>query len=113
MKDQDQIVALAELDGWTGVNHCTCAENKMRGRPSGVDFGFSHLPDYLTSYDDILPLIQKQQNIVVEQVICHCLDLVGHEPETKVCVMDLIGLFRVRPAQLCEALLKATGKWKE
>jgi hypothetical protein len=94
MTQQDQIKALAELDGWP-------------------EMPYADIKQYLTSYDAILPLVQKQQNIVVEQVICHCLDLGGHEPETKVCGMDLIGLFRMTPAQLCEALLRATGKWKE
>jgi len=49
----------------------------------------------LTSYDAIIPLIQKQSLAIRSSIFIRC---GGDGIET--------------PAQLCEALLKAVGKWK-
>lgn len=52
------------------------------------------IPDYTTSYDAIIPLIQKQSNGVMLGLLQR---------------ID----WKMNPAQLCEALLRATGKWEE
>jgi hypothetical protein len=94
MTEQEQIKALAELDGWTeylfgSANDCVKHKN--------CDWKIA--PNYLASYDAIIPLIQKQN--VTGSVI-------DNSPE------DFHGyIIDMSPAQLCEALLKATGKWKE
>ena len=74
MTKEAQVSALAELDG--------------------AKF---HVDD-LTSYDAIIPLIQKQEVGVRARVV--------QRHPSGVTLMST-------PAQLCEALLRATGKWKE
>lgn len=100
MKDQDQIKALAELDGWK-----PCHKHDNLGFPPQLnpnrDCPQCYKP-YLTSYDAIIPLIQKQ----------------SQEVKSKVSVMiglkhDWSAWLSKTPSQLCEALLRATGKWKE
>lgn len=97
MKEQEQIKAIAKLDGWN-------REPEKEGRldPS-ISWGFSavkpawyfahQLPQYLISYDAIIPAIQRQPIEVISKMI----------PIS----------FRSTPAQLCESLLKATGRWTE
>jgi len=58
------------------------------------------VPPYLTSYDAIIPLIQKQTEDVKSDVV-EFLYLMGDRQLERT------------PAQLCEALLRATGKWIE
>ena len=90
MKPEEQIKALAELDGifldeWR-------PENRKHFK----------IP-YLTSYDAIIPLIQKQSYGIIANI--H--DILCTTNDTKYFLRDC------SPAQLCEALLRATGKWKE
>lgn len=73
MTKQEQIKALAEL---------SCCS------------------DYLTSYDAIIPLIQKQDWKIRNKIECKLLDNIGSVVEST-------------PAQLCEALLRSVGKWKD
>ena len=103
MKPEEQIKALAELDGWTNIH-----DNKYgvpasgKTPPDWKGDGFSSasedyiLPNYLTSYDAIIPVIQKQPLEVRQRIA-------ASGPIS----------FMVTPAQLSEALLRATGKWKE
>lgn len=84
MNEQDQIKAVAELDRWTP--------------PPFVRFPKE--PDYLTSYDAIIPVIQKQ-DIGVQHSISNWM------------IRNELSWFTITPAQLCEALLKAVGKWKD
>ena len=93
MKPEDQIKALAELDGRLActVSNCGCGSELK-------DF------NYLTSYDAIIPLIQRHQR----QGRKMALKITG-----ELWNMKLVFLFQATPSQLCEALLRATGKWKE
>lgn len=86
MTPEKQIAALAELDG------CDC-----------VDWGSTRCTDdcasrgkkpYLTSYDVIIPLIAKCRN---QYGMRH---------------LSCLTLWET-PAQLCEATLRAAGKWEE
>lgn len=106
MTKQDQIKELAELDGWTdienGMGNCV-----RYGGTESETIVYLLLPEYLTSYDTIIPLIQKQSKKVRDKVrynLSHgCSDLDEHFDKMLTCTR----------AQLCEALLRATGKWVE
>jgi hypothetical protein len=75
MTDEDKIKALAELDGrWPNLS-----QESLR---------------YLTSYDAIIPLIQKQPMGIRVTLEKNCTVFDSAE-------------------QLCEALLRATRKYKE
>ncbi len=67
------------------------------------------LPNYTTSYDAILPLIQKQTEKVQWNVFNH---IVANGPK-HFTLDNTLKLIRATPLQLCEALLRATGKWEE
>lgn len=114
MNPAEQIKALAELDGWKltqktipvweitqydGSGEWTNKEVALYEN-DGATKKFERLPQYLTSYDAIIPLIQKQ-DIDVRLAV-----QISTSTDTG-CFID------ATPAQLCEALLRATGKWKE
>ena len=96
---QDKIKLAAELDGWIkGEDGCfrrttepQCYEMLER----------KQLPKYATSYDVIIPLIQKQlievKNAFADQLIYNS-QIEGN------------GLYEESPSQLLDALLVATGK---
>ena len=99
MKPDDQIKALAELDG-REIAYGEFVDIRQResdGEPEIL--GHVPFPDYLTSYDAIIPLIQKR----------------GDYTQTKIedFMLSQLKMFSVTPTQLCEALLRATGKWKD
>jgi hypothetical protein len=106
MTEQEQIKALAELDGKDSCPWCCgngFVDEEQYDQVFQRDCGFCDKTgigkDYLTSYDAIIPLIQKLN--VTGSVI-------DNSPE------DFHGyIIDMSPAQLCESLLKATGKWKE
>jgi serine/threonine protein phosphatase PrpC len=104
MTEQEQIKALAELDGWkhkpTPVGYWGDKDNGMYplSLPPLTNLNqHFNFPPYLTSYDAIIPLIQKLDANVQNKFMMLC---VG-------------GISNYTPTQLCESLLKATGKWKE
>lgn len=99
MKPELQIKALAELDGWTNIriDVSGSGQHYLHGRNSTGDF--SNPPNYLTSYDAIIPLIQKQPY----EVKCNMWNHLDAESD----------LWDATPQQLCEALLRATNKWIE
>lgn len=87
MTEYDQLTALAELDGYGQFSH-----------------DFRTPPDYLHSYDAIIPLIQKQSQEIQDRL------------GDIMCRMDAFKyrwFWQSTTSQLCEALLRATGKWKE
>ena len=96
MTREEKIKVLAELDGWHGVhsNH-----NKVVGWPGPNHIGFlTEVPPYLTSYDAIIPLIQKQPKEIRLKMF--------EEKADRVSIMTT-------PEQLADALIKAVGKWKD
>lgn len=110
MKSELQIKALAELDGyfpfWCDLSRLWSWKSKD-GRYRNFNQGLSEehlvkITDYLTSYDAIIPLIQKQDGEIRMTVVDYLTDVVGYG-----CILD------ATPAQLCEALLRATNKWSE
>lgn len=126
MNPTEQIKALAELDGWEVMNKCNeegedyhILSNALTNVLSNWGEGkleeyTNHFPDYLTSYDAIIPLIQKQSEGIKELFIKRLFLLVHQYTATTWGWGEVIQLLcDATPAQLCEALLRATGKWKE
>ncbi len=96
MTPEQQIKALAELDGWTDLT-ISRPFNTLCGRWMGQLP--SKVPNYHESYDAIIPLIQKQTAEI--------------QSDVSFFLPDEVNGFTATPAQLCEALLRATGKWIE
>ncbi len=99
MKEQDQIYAIAQLDGWTERDerwfHVTYSEGQQ-----GIKF--YNLPDYFHSRDAIVPVIEKQNDMMHCSINYWLTINLGYRHG-----------FLVLPAHLCEALLRATARWKE
>ncbi len=107
MTTDEKIKALAELDGWSQEQ---VFEQSFSDPSKQVTSGFRwckggvklrRAPDYLTSYDAIIPLIQKQDIYIrnkVEDVI---------EETAPSCFW-----YDATPTQLADALLIATGRMK-
>lgn len=90
MKVKDQIIAIAELDGFTYTG-CYLTKNGQSYDPVNPPWDV----DYLHSYNAIIPVIQK------------------HASNQKVWRIAMSRNFLDSPQTLCEALLRATGKWTE
>ena len=91
---EQKLTELAKLDGW--VLHCdsfyhNAETNKFRD--------CDKLPNYLTSYDAIIPLIQKQPHEIQDATMIALYDsgvVAGH-------------WLNATPSQLSDALLTAHG----
>jgi len=109
MTNEQQIKALAELDGWKFIRVDKGPYNNAGFRVFLNDTekgGFSdfqgfecvhnmfNIPRYLSSYDAIIPLLRKQPESVLHKVAD---------------AMDIM----TTPTQLAEALLRATNNWKD
>lgn len=101
MTNEDKIKVLAELDGW-------------KFHPDGIGYYRGELtvwtpskplPLYLTSYDAIIPLVQKQPRAILVRVV---LSFKGQND-----VSRMVDWLQYTPEQLADALIKAVGKWKE
>jgi len=104
MTTHDQIKALAKLDGWREKTLWTpcdaiCSCDLQEGH-----WVNDKIPDYLTSYDAIIPLIQKQGEEVKFRAFWN-LELCKKG--------NYAYAFCHTAEQLSEALLRATGKWKD
>ena len=103
MTPQDKIKELAEMDGWTEVVQASldCWEAlSPKDRPLHEE-GHMEMPNYLESYDAIIPLIQKQTEHIKNEV--------------ENCIEDINAScfwYNVTPAELSDALLIATGRMK-
>ena len=100
MNVEEQIKALAELDGWRQhpryddimINKADTREAHLQG---------DILTRYRTSYDAIIPLIQKQNDYIKIRM-----------DETVRTHNTVSAMINLTASQLCEALLKATERWK-
>ena len=136
MTTQEQIKALAELDGWTWHE---CLMSADSGDPYSAKFGYTgwlhssvnwdaldwqqqqslvdkepEPPSYLTSYDTIIPLIQKQDKVTQCEFLAILFRFYVNNADHDLNYMTVWPMtFALTPSQLCEALLRATGKWKE
>lgn len=95
MTKQDKIRALAELDGWINLELRDGVGDAFMGEKDGES---NFVPFYLTSYDAIIPLIQRQNQSVKD-----CVD----------CDVGFGNRIDSTPEQLCDALLNATVKWRD
>ena len=97
---------LAELDGWSGLIIRYGVINILEGfRPELLTTEEQDgrknpvkrfiVPSYLTSYDAIIPLIQRLPKSVQQKV--------------SFCLPDDLEGFDATPSQLCDAVLVATG----
>lgn len=112
MKNQNDpelklIKALAELDEPNAKwEHILDPDGKtwVVGQRYSAHRGYIPAKNYLASYDAIIPLIQKQDGEtknLVEDYIEECQ------------TMKTSFWYDATPSQLCEALLRATGKGKD
>jgi len=100
LSSYDKTRLLAELDGWTfnscrGYGHVPPDLHPMTN--INQDFKYK---DYLTSYDAIIPLVQKLDDNIMLKIE----DVLGDH------LMKSCFWYRVTPSQLCDAVLVATGK---
>lgn len=115
MTTEQQIRALAELDGkCSHPQDQIVSEEWEDGNDGGTDWTcklckqdphYSPCPAYLTSYDAIIPLIQRQTtktHMLMFEIMCRRIHAESYEV-----------WFESTPSQLCEALLRSTGKWVE
>ena len=121
MKPEDQIKALAELDNYSDFKiigdklcgkHPSCLNDSVV-KAVGLK-AFLEVPNYLNSYDAIIVLIQKQC-LGSERTEAEFVFQLGKAVMSSYSQIQLVGFTALgaKPAQLSEALLKATGKWVE
>jgi len=123
MNEQEIIKAIAELDGWTNIpmfggsgfwyqNFSELTRDSAEhGTLKGAHAEYQ-LPPYLTSRDAIVPVIEKQE---------YNIQLRFARALAKICDADrwhekenyAMQILKSIPCQLCEALLRATGRWKD
>lgn len=111
MTDEQIIIALAKLDGY---------ELQTRGdgtywHPVHNKYFLKHeMPQYLTSRDAIIPVIEKLVN-TKDEVWNFSVNLskVLTEKDEDYQELSPVDYITATPKQFCIALLKATGKWEE
>lgn len=116
MTDTEIIKAVAELDGGTNFRQSTpweCWDEPPRIREvCSRDGKVIEVPNYLTSRDAIIPVIEKQKNNI-KIVFSVALSEVTNALDCETLAEEQLRMILATPRQLCEALLRATGKWKE
>lgn len=104
MKTEEQIEALAKLDGYSKCESCEKNGYTDQWKRNGGCININNF-EYLTSYNEIIPLIKKQSYLTRLKII-EWLDKSKSVP-TGITVLESI------PAQLAEAILRATNLWKD
>jgi len=125
MTEHEQIKALAEMDGWKIYSPGDFNPTpRWQYGHTGLVRTTDDLPDYLTSSDAIIPLIQKRITSMCWPSFQDALGLIcaetlsksegeNHRYEGDGSYQEAWLIFQPTPAQLGEALLRATGKWKD
>lgn len=103
MSDEELLIEVAKLDG--KEYHKPTEEEVKRGSY------YQYEPDYLTSRDAVVPVIEKQFSNDTQRsdFICTLGDICRSENKNWWAWTTLTAT----PRQLCLALLKATGRYKE
>ena len=110
MTDQEIIIEVAKLDGWTCNNSTwfspsgssnACYKDDMTLIPDE-----DVLPRYLDSRDAIIPVIEKQGRHFSLADVLYETCRKNHEDRDMAFILS-------NARELCIALLKAKGKWKE
>lgn len=100
MTTEDKNRVLAELDGFEWFTDAL--GHRIFTKP------------YTTSYDAIIPLVQKQpENIIDEFLECLCVETEGEPLLLHVNLPQLVSMWKATPEKLCDALIKAVRKWKD
>jgi len=115
MNPNDKIKAVAELDGWKIIPPPSEAWSDPSLKPPKKTAWFEngwddplYLPAYLTSRDAIVPVIERQDDFAKIQTANYLYQVCRQIHDDKdVCFM------LATPAQLCEALLRAAGRWTD
>jgi hypothetical protein len=113
MTDQDQIVALAELDGLeptfvTGTNDFVCWNDP---KENARLITWMELPKWLNSRDASVELRLKVCGGKNGRVLwLNHARVILHSRTKHASDFDVAG---ITPREDCEAILRATGKWKE
>jgi len=108
---KDQIkIACAKLDGWDAMPSNPPRPLGFGAANEKPEWWFTHqLPSYTSSYDAIIPLIQKQfkdDNISISEWYYNLQVATGLVTRHELSI-------KPAPLQLCEALLRATNNYKE
>ena len=132
MKPEEQIKAIAELDGcpekywWCpkcnefvrpdDVTYSECHDVRSDGCGEGVE-GVDQFKPYLTSRDAIVPVIVKwcdtdRKEHKYEFELGETYYRLANQ-EHRCFSMKSFDYITATPAQLCEALLRASGKWRD
>ena len=117
MTNEQQIKALAELDELEWMrdpnDNCWCWFHKVTKWFCGKNLfttdsyiNWDALPPYITSYDAIIPLIQKQDSMTRTRIAVSL--SVGQNNTAR-----SYDYMMQTPSQLSEALLRATNRWTE
>lgn len=119
MTDTDILIEVAKLDGWIMVRELNCY---LIGKPPDEQlhehYKTAHIPTangewqlkpYLTSRDAIIPVIESQSHTIIRLVVCYLIN----ETLPGIQIEDVALAMFTLPRQLCIALVKSTGRWKE
>lgn len=115
MTPEQKRIALAELDGWKQCEehikyneseHCLVEKKEWHNKSKTKWLADEDMPDYLNSYDAIVPLIQKQSNKIKDAI-----GVILWQDYSNLIAWHCY--YDATPEQLCDATLKATSKWKE
>lgn len=116
MTEQEILNEVAKIDGWQKLT----AENdpfwimwQKDNKPSSR-ISTEELPNYLTNGDEIRRVIAEQSDVVQDIIASYLFVLLAldlRQPTAK--PSEIIAcIIKAIPRQLCEALLRALGKWK-
>lgn len=122
MTPTKQIIALAEWDGWTGIeqNHPSDSDEYCGVKPNHSKYSKPAkypLPSYLTSLDAIMPLVRKlADNSTLFMYFNSELFKTSAKIDLFRGVKDPNSIFKAitaTPPQISEALLRTIDKWEE
>ena len=115
MKDIDIIKAIAELDGYAETAfdkdipaYCTGIRKGSWSRKD-LKSQWENTKPYLTSHDAIISVIEKLAKDGKPYLIHALWWMIDELLE----IQDILPALKATPPQLCEALLRATGRWKD
>ena len=117
MTDEQIVIEVAKLDGFT-FQYGVHVDRNNSGKLCCSDQHGStiHVPDYLTSRDAIVPVIEKWANknmVDFSNFVCCLRHELKLDSEFELVTADIWFCLTATPRQLCIALLRATGKYKE
>jgi hypothetical protein len=95
---------LAELDGWKGIIQDPIDGHRTGYKSPDDCYKNEHIPNYLTSYDAIIPLILKlvESDDGMMKFGCAAMQLKERT--------GLLTVIQLSPSQLCGAVLVAAGR---